>query len=102
MERSAPQHAAWTVSDGRAGNARQVRALAAAMGLAPRDWTLEARAPWRWCAPRRLPGALHAFGDAFAEATMQAPPGIVLGCGRQAALATRVLRTRGARAVRPF
>ena len=34
MERSAPQHAAWTVSDGRAGNARQARALAAAMGLA--------------------------------------------------------------------
>ena len=46
-----------------------------------------------------LPGALHAFGDAFAEATMQAPPGIVLGCGRQAALATRLLLTRGARAV---
>jgi len=99
MERSAPPHSAWTVSDGRAGNARQARALAAAMGLAADDWTLDARAPWRWMAPRRLPGSWSAFGAGFAAAAVRTPPVLAIGCGRQAALATRLLRTRGTRTV---
>lgn len=98
MERSAPPQTAWTVSDGRAGNARQASALAAAMGLAAADWTLAPRAPWRWLAPRRLPGAHGAFGEDFAAA-MRAPPALAIGCGRQAALATRLLRARGTRVV---
>jgi mitochondrial fission protein ELM1 len=89
---------AWTLSDGHAGNVRQVRALAAALALDARDVTLAAQTPWRWLAPRRLPGATRAFGDAFAQ-ELVAPPSLAIGCGRQAALATRLLRTRGARTV---
>ena len=89
----------WSISDGRAGNARQCNALAAALGVgASREWIVTARAPWRWAAPRRLAGDEHAFGRDFAEA-LQAPPTLAIGCGRQAALATRLLRenaTRGA------
>ncbi len=49
-------------------------------------------------APRGLPGAARAFGDGFARA-LAAAPELAIGCGRQAALATRVLRRRGASAV---
>ncbi|MFC5576714.1 mitochondrial fission ELM1 family protein [Lysobacter niabensis] len=90
---------AWTLSDGHAGNVRQAQALAAAMGLqAARDWTLQARAPWRWFSPRALPGSRQAFGDAFAQ-SLACPPLLAIGCGRQAALATRILRKHGARSV---
>lgn len=90
--------AAWTLSDGHAGNVRQTRALAAALGVTARDWVLGARAPWRWVAPRRLPLAARAFGQEFAAALAD-PPALVIGCGRQAALATRLLRGAGAKAV---
>lgn len=86
----------WTLSDGHAGNRRQATALAAALGEPARDWTLASRAPWRWWAPRRGPGAAQAFGGEFAATP---PPRLAIGCGRQAALATRLLRARGALAV---
>ncbi|TWI06106.1 hypothetical protein IP90_00369 [Luteimonas cucumeris] len=90
---------AWILSDGHAGNRRQAAALAAALDCADsREHLLRPRAPWRWAAPRRLPGATQAFGDPFATA-LQAPPALAIGCGRQAALATRLLRERGARVV---
>ena len=90
------------ISDGRAGNARQADALADALA-GGRDvdrsaLTLSPRVPWRWVAPRLFPGTQHAFGPDF-EALLAAPPDIAIGCGRQAALATRLLRKRGARAV---
>lgn len=89
----------WVLTDAAAGNRRQALALAAALGFAaPRQWTLNARAPWRWLAPRRWPGARAAFGDAFAQA-LAAPPQLAIGCGRQGALATRLAREHGARAV---
>ncbi|WP_158984187.1 mitochondrial fission ELM1 family protein [Lysobacter panacisoli] len=88
----------WTLTDGNAGNVRQAEALAAALGGAFERWTLQSRAPWRWLAPRILPGARHAFGDGFARA-WDTPPGLAIGCGRQAALASRLLRSRGTRAV---
>jgi hypothetical protein len=88
----------WALSDGRAGNERQALALAAALGGPARVLTLAPRAPWRWAAPRRLPGARVAFGPGFAEAMAQ-PPALAIGCGRQAALATRLVRERGAAAV---
>src|SRR5690606_35737615 len=79
------------LSDGRAGNARQALALAAALSAGPVDEVrLDARAPWRWLAPRRLPGAARAWGADF-DALLAAPPAVAVGCGRQAALATRVL-----------
>lgn len=99
MEQPARADDCWTLSDGHAGNVRQARALAGAMGFPDaRDVTLAPRAPWRWAAPRTWPGAEHAFGGAFA-ASLATPPRVAIGCGRQAALATRLLRVRGARAV---
>ncbi|MEP6634366.1 MAG: mitochondrial fission ELM1 family protein [Luteimonas sp.] len=90
----------WSLSDGRAGNARQADALAAALDLlgAAQTWTLQPRLPWRLTAPHLLPGSDHAFGADFAGA-LQTPPALAIGCGRQAALATRLLRSHGAKAV---
>jgi uncharacterized protein len=86
----------WSLSDAKAGNRRQADALAHALGQPFRDWTLQPQAPWHWLAPRQWPGSGRAFGEDFARA---APPRLAIGCGRQAALATRLLRGRGARAV---
>ncbi|WP_456964900.1 mitochondrial fission ELM1 family protein [Luteimonas sp. A649] len=86
------------LSDGRAGNARQANALAAALSPAPGELVLAPKAPWRWLAPRRLPGDRNAFGSGFAT-LLAAPPALAVGCGRQAALATRLLRGCGARVV---
>lgn len=99
MQRSAPSPPAiCAVHDGRAGNARQALALAHALTPHPDAHVLAARAPWRWWAPRRLPGDGAAFGPDFAALRRQ-PPALAIGCGRQAALATRLLRTRGSMAV---
>jgi uncharacterized protein len=86
------------ISDGRAGNARQAEALGGALASDYIAFTLKPHAPWRWAAPRRWPGAERGYGDAFA-ALLDAPPTIAVGCGRQAALATRLLRERGAKTV---
>ena len=89
----------WAVSDGRAGNARQAAALACALNR--HDWdetVLVPRPPWSWYAPRRLPGDRAAFGPVFSR-QLHTPPALAIGCGRQAALATRLLRSRGSRVV---
>ncbi|MFY2762778.1 mitochondrial fission ELM1 family protein [Arenimonas sp. MALMAid1274] len=88
----------WSLHDGAAGHRQQVLALARALGPEPREFLLRTAAPWSWLAPRRLPGAEHAFGPEFMAAMTQ-PPALALGCGRRAALATRLLRARGARVV---
>ncbi|NLW97012.1 mitochondrial fission ELM1 family protein [Luteimonas wenzhouensis] len=88
----------WSLSDGRAGNARQADALAGALAPGFHALVLEPRAPWRWLAPRALPGAVAGFGDGFAR-LLARPPRLAIGCGRQAALATRLLGTRGTRTV---
>lgn len=84
--------------DGRAGNARQALALARALQADADQCALAPTVPWRWLAPRALPLAGHGFRHAFADA-LAAPPAIAIGCGRQAALATRLLRARGSRTV---
>ncbi|MCD9098322.1 mitochondrial fission ELM1 family protein [Luteimonas fraxinea] len=88
----------WALSDGRAGNARQAEALAAALSPQIETLHLDPRAPWRWAAPRSLPFASNAFGSDYA-ARLDAAPAIAIGCGRQAALATRLAGQRGARTV---
>ncbi|WFC42426.1 mitochondrial fission ELM1 family protein [Pseudoxanthomonas sp. SE1] len=102
MERTSPAQAdsrgLCTLTDGHAGNVRQAQSLACALGGDAGNVVLEPHAPWRWTAPRILPGAAHAFGTAFHALQMQ-PPALVIGCGRQAALATRLLRMHGSRAV---
>src|SRR3970040_40667 len=57
VQRSPPFSGTWTITAANAGNLRQARALAAALGRPARDWTLQPRAPWCWAAPRRLPFA---------------------------------------------
>ena len=102
MERRSPtdtKDTPWTLADGRAGNLRQALALAGALGHgASRHWTLEARAPWRWVAPRAWPMSSHAFGADFVQA-LHSPAQLAIGCGRRAALATRLLRERGSKVV---
>lgn len=84
--------------DGRAGNARQASALARALDADPGECLLQPRPPWRWLAPRAWPAAHAAFGTDFAT-LLARPPRLAIGCGRQAALATRLLRALGSRAV---
>ena len=92
----------WTLTDGHAGNLRQAQALASALGGAARDWHLETAAPWRWVAPRMLPGSAGAFGEEF-KLSLDAPSLLssllAIGCGRQSALATRLLHDAGARTI---
>lgn len=91
---------AWVLSDGAAGNENQARALAERLAARIETFRLETRPPWRWLAPRRLPGSMSAFGSQFA-ARLHAPwPDLAIGCGRQAALATRLLREASAGACR--
>lgn len=89
------QAAVWAISNGAAGNVRQVEALAAALGLPFESLSISTRAPWRWLAPRLLFGAHVAFGERFAQRLQQPLPSLVIGCGRQAALCTRLLRRLG-------
>lgn len=102
MERRPPELTysmhAWALTDGNAGNVRQATALSSALGYATHDLRLQPRAPWRWLAPRLLPGARFAFAADFAR-LLQQPPALAIGCGRQAALATRLLRARGTKSV---
>lgn len=93
-----PSPLIWTLTDGHAGNVRQAAALARALALPARDWILHTRAPWKPLAPRLLPGSDRAFGPRF-QAGLADVPALAIGCGRQAALATRVLGRHGARTV---
>ena len=97
MERPAPIAACLT--DGHAGNRRQAEALARALGLEPAlHVPLQPSPMAKALSPRTFPGARRALGPAFAEA-LAAPPEIAIGCGRQGALATRLLRDAGSRTV---
>lgn len=86
------------IHDGRAGNARQALALAQALHPAACVTELQPKAPWRWLAPRRSLGDTSAFGAGFSS-LLQQPPTLAIGCGRQAALATRLLRKRGSHCI---
>ncbi len=86
---------AWSLADAAVGNRRQADALAAALTDCVEPITLVPRAPWRWAAPRRWPGARRAFGADFAARLDGPGPELAIGCGRQAALATRLLDEAG-------
>lgn len=88
-------HECWAVTNGKAGNERQALALATSLPWPVRSLTLTARAPWSWWAPRRVPGARLAWP---ADTLTPPWPRLVIGCGRDAALFTRLARTlsRGA------
>ena len=87
------------LADAHAGNRRQAEALAQAVGgPGTHACTLTPHAPWSWLAPRAIPGASAGFGTAFRQ-YLGSPPRVAIGCGRQAALATRLLRRVGSRVV---
>jgi hypothetical protein len=84
----------WLVSDGRAGNERQVRALADAMQLQARSIAVRPRLPWRWFAPRLTAAAQWSFPNSLWRELNAPWPALAIGCGRQSALLTRSLRER--------
>ena len=84
--------------DGRAGNARQALALARALDADAGELVLHPHSLARWLAPRKWPLLSMPFGPRF-RAACASPPAVAIGCGRQAALATRLLRERGSKAV---
>jgi mitochondrial fission protein ELM1 len=53
---------------------------------------LPLRAPWSWFAPRRLPGGRLALAARDRAGFASPWPDIAIGCGRSAALLTRLLR----------
>lgn len=99
----------WAVSDGRAGNASQVRALVQALGE-PGRWmrmahipgeahrsaplVLSPRAPWTWFSADRWPVPLRSLPEA--ERAQIAPPWPTLwiAAGRRSAAFTRLVRER--------
>ena len=82
----------WAISDGAAGNENQALALARALGLQPRVLRVRLRQPWSAFAPRLLPGAAAAVRDDAGKPLAPPWPEIAIGCGRRAALVTRLLR----------
>lgn len=82
----------WAISDGAAGNERQAVALARALGLSPRVLRVRLREPWNALAPRLAFAAQAAIRDEHGGPFAAPWPDIAIGCGRRAALVTRVLR----------
>ena len=84
----------WAVTDGAAGNARQALALAQSLaecrGGSVEQVVVVGRYPWRAAAPRLLPGAAAHFDPTFMQHLHAQRPDVVVGCGRVAALATRL------------
>lgn len=86
------RHECWAITDHAAGNQRQALALAERMDLPVRHLVLEPRAPWSWFAPRLLPGSDRALPLTQRAAFAPPWPQLAIGCGRSAALFTRLLR----------
>ncbi len=82
----------WAISDGAAGNERQAIALARALGLVPRVLRVHLRQPWAALAPRLRFAAAAAIRDESNTPLRPPWPDIAIGCGRRAALVTRLLR----------
>ena len=82
----------WAITDAAAGNQRQALALAERLGLPVRPLVLAPRVPWSWFAPRLLAGGRLALPPAQRELFAPPWPRVAVGCGRAAALFTRLLR----------
>ncbi|HEV2540043.1 MAG TPA: mitochondrial fission ELM1 family protein [Frateuria sp.] len=90
---NAPRHECWAITDAAAGNQRQALALAEHLDLPIRPLVLEARAPWSWLAPRVILGGRLALPPGERAGFAPPWPRVAIGCGRTAALFTRMLRT---------
>ena len=82
----------WVITDQAAGNQRQALALAERLGMPVRHLVLSPRAPWSWLAPRLTVGGRLALPHTQRAAFAQPWPPVAIGCGRSAALFTRMLR----------
>ncbi|MBP1475301.1 mitochondrial fission ELM1 family protein [Frateuria sp. MAH-13] len=82
----------WAITDTAAGNQRQALALAERLGLPVRPLVLEPRGPWAWLAPRLTLGAAVALPPDERARFGPPWPRVAVGCGRAAALFTRLLR----------
>jgi uncharacterized protein len=82
----------WAITDHSAGNQRQALALAEGLGMPVRHIVLIPQAPWSWFSPRLTLGGRLAL-PASQRSTYASPwPTVAIGCGRSAALFTRMLR----------
>lgn len=89
----------WAISDALAGHRRQAQALAAALAQGPfQTYEIAFNRPWSWLSPRLALGAERGLRQSLGAA-WHSLPDVAVGCGRQAALATRLLRHRGTRVV---
>lgn len=88
------------LSDGAAGNANQARALALTITSSIEELHVAPHAPWRWLSPHQLFASRYALGREFSHHLQPPWPALAIGCGRQAALATRLLRQGSAGACR--
>ena len=82
----------WVITDQAAGNQRQALALAEQMGMPVRHLVLSLRAPWSWLSPRLTLGGRLALPASQRAAFAPPWPALAIGCGRSAALLTRLLR----------
>ena len=93
-----------SLTDGHSGNRRQADALAEALaGRLQASWahyTVKPRLPWSLWAPRWGWATQAGFDPGLIEQLDRLRPALAIGCGRQAALATRIAKRRvGARTV---
>ncbi|OOG49445.1 mitochondrial fission ELM1 family protein [Rhodanobacter sp. C01] len=82
----------WVITDTAAGNQRQALALAEQLRMPFRHLVLEPRAPWSWLAPRLTTGGRLALSASQRPLFAPPWPQVAIGCGRAAALFTRLLR----------
>ncbi|HUB89303.1 MAG TPA: mitochondrial fission ELM1 family protein [Dyella sp.] len=87
-----PAGECWAITDQAAGNQRQALALAEQMGMPVRHLVLSLRAPWSWLSPRLTLGGRLALPASQRAAFAPPWPTLAIGCGRSAALLTRLLR----------
>jgi mitochondrial fission protein ELM1 len=83
----------WAITDHAAGNQRQALALAERMGMPVRHLVLTPRAPWSWLSPRLTLGGRLALPPQQRPLFAPPWPTLAIGCGRSAALLTRLLRS---------
>ncbi len=88
----------WVIHDGASGNRRQAISLAKALGWRFEEKIIKSSGLSKWFAPRLFPTIKRPFDKTFSEA-VQNPPAYAIGCGRQAALATRLLKQEGSFAI---
>ncbi|OOG62780.1 nucleoside-diphosphate sugar epimerase [Rhodanobacter sp. B04] len=82
----------WVITDAAAGNQRQALALAEHLQTPFRHLVLTPRAPWSWLAPRFSLGEPLVLPASQRKLFAPPWPSVAIGCGRAAALFTRLLR----------